>query len=125
MPDLPVSEANLQKVWNDYTEIIKNENPHFYNIIANRKPTLTNNIEVNLELLAQSQETELIKEKDKLFDFLKNKLQNSQLKLKTFISKDKQPEITEAITASDILKVMMTKNSTLIKLTNELNLEIE
>ena len=112
-------------MWKEYADKIQNENPHFYSIIGNRTPTLTNEIEVNLELLGQSQEIELMKEKDKLFDYLKNKLQNSRLRLKTFINKDKQPEITEAITASDILKVMMDKNQAFTKLCTELNLEIE
>jgi len=125
LSDLPVTEEDIQRVWKEYADKIQNENPHFYSIIGNRTPTLTNEIEVNLELLGQSQEIELMKEKDKLFDYLKNRLQNNRLRLKTFINKDKQPEITEAITASDILKVMMDKNQAFTKLCTELNLEIE
>lgn len=125
LPDLPVTVADLQKAWKEYADKIKTENPHFYSIIANRTPSLTNNVEVNLELLGQSQEIELMKEKDKLFDFLKNRLQNYQLKLKTFISKDIHSGTSEAFTASDMLKSMMTKNPAVTKLITDFNLELE
>ena len=124
-PDLPVNEADLIKAWKEYAETIKNETPDLYSMLVYREPKLNNNLEIIIELLAQSQEIEFTKEKDKLLEFLKVKLQNNHLRIKTIISKDKHYEISEAVTTSDILKAMMLKNPALAKLTMELNLEIE
>ena len=123
--NLPVTEADLHKVWNEYANLIQTESPHIYSILINRQPKLSNNTEINIELLGQSQEIELMKEKEQILNFLKNNLKNNQLKLKTIISRDKIPDISEPMTNSDILKAMIIKNPALGKLRVELNLELE
>ena len=123
-PDLQITDADLQKVWKEYAFTIQNEKPHFHNLIANRIPILSNETEIIVELLSHSQESEVIKEKDNILNYLKIKLQNNRLQLKTIISKNNEPIITEAITASEKLKVMTSKNPAFAKLCAELNLEL-
>jgi len=125
LPDIPVNEGDLKRIWKEFAAAIKDESPHLYSIVARREPTLTNDIEVNIELLAQSQEADLKRDKDKVLDFLKKRLQNNLLMLKTKVSYDIEPEITEAVTTSDKLKEMMLKNPALNKLIAEFKLELE
>jgi DNA polymerase-3 subunit gamma/tau len=84
-----------------------------------------NNTEINVRVTSQHQETEIIKEREKILKFLRTRLQNSHLTLKTDISQDKITENTDAITSTEILKVMMIKNPALAKLRSNFNLELE
>ena len=121
----PVSENDLQQAWSDYAAKIKTKNPHLYSILAHRKPDLSNDVEIKVELVSQSQERELTNEKEEILSFLRNKLENSHLKLITSISDKKNPELSEAVTATDKLKAMAKKNPALEKLILGLNLDME
>ena len=120
-----VSENEMQQAWNDYAEKIKKENPQLFSILAHRKPILSNSVEINVQLVSQSQEVEFRNEKENILSFLRNKLENSQLTLSTTISDNNNPELDEAVTASDKLKAMVKKNPALDSLRIGLNLEIE
>ena len=123
-PDLQVIESDLHKVWKEYSNTIQNEKPHLFNIIANRVPKLNNETEIIIEIFSQSQESEIKKEKENILNYLKNKLQNSQLKLITSIPKNNEPKITEAITVVDKLKAMKLQNPAFAKMCSEFNLEL-
>ena len=120
-----VSESDLQQTWNDYAAKIKTKNPHLYSILAHRKPDLSNDVEIKVELVSQSQERELTNEKEEILSFLRNKLENSHLKLITIISDKQNPELSEAVTSTDKLKAMAKKNPALEKLVLGLNLDME
>ena len=120
-----VSENEMQQAWNDYAEKIKKENPQLFSILAHRKPILSNSVEINVQLVSQSQEVEFRNEKENILSFLRNKLENSQLTLSTTISDNNNSELDEAVTASDKLKAMVKKNPALDSLRIGLNLEIE
>ncbi|MDR2928969.1 MAG: hypothetical protein LBV41_12340 [Cytophagaceae bacterium] len=136
-PDLPqyqstatvsnreVHDADLQKTWKEYASVIAKEKPHIHSILINRIPVLKNGTEITVELISQSQEIEFMKEKEQLISFLKQKLQNSNLRLFTIISKEVSSEIATAITSSEKLKAMMTKNPAVAKLLIEFSLDIE
>ena len=115
----------MLNIWKEYANTVQNEKPLIYSILVNRLPTLTNNIEINVELLSQSQDIEFQKEKEKILNFLKNRLRNNQLIIKTIVSRDKMPEISEAITPSEIYKAMLIKNPVLAKFGMDFGLEIE
>lgn len=120
-----VHDADLQKTWKEYASVIAKEKPHIHSILINRIPVLKNGTEITVELISQSQEIEFMKEKEQLISFLKQKLQNSNLRLFTIISKEVSSEIATAITSSEKLKAMMTKNPAVAKLLIEFSLDIE
>lgn len=115
----------LQSAWKEYSSTIENENPRLFSILNNQIPTLENGVTVKLELRSQMQESELLKEKNALFTFLKNKLKNNHLELQTTILKEETEAQMDVFTASDKLRVMMEKNPALAKLKQHFNLDLD
>jgi len=120
-----VTDQALKQAWKEYATTIEKDNPRLFSILNHQIPILENGVVVKLELRSQMQKDELMKEKNALFIFLKNKLQNHNLELQTSISKELLEETQEIFTANDKLRVMMEKNPALAKLKQHFNLDLD
>jgi DNA polymerase-3 subunit gamma/tau len=121
----PVTDVALKQAWKEYAVTIEKENPRLFSILNHQIPLLENGVVIKLELRSQMQEGELMKEKNALFIFLKEKLKNNKLELKTAILTEVQEDKQEVFTANDKLRVMMDKNPALAKLKLHFNLDLD
>lgn len=120
-----VTDVALKQAWKEYAVTIEKENPRLFSILNHQVPALENGVVIKLELRSQMQEGELMKEKNALFIFLKEKLKNNKLELKTIILTEEEADKQEIFTADDKLRVMMDKNPALAKLKHHFNLDLD
>jgi hypothetical protein len=120
-----VTEQGVKEAWKAYAVSIEKENPRLFSILNNQIPTLENGVVLKLELRSQMQAAEVLKEKNALFLFLKERLKNSNLELSTSIVQEAIGDRQEVFTASDKLRVMMEKNPALAQLKQHFNLDLD
>ncbi len=120
----PVTQEQIQKNWIRYARSIEEENPRLYSMMYNQKPELRNGTQVVLKIKNQTQESEISKERQAIFRFLRNELRNSSLELVVEMEAD-DVHTDIAYTAADKFKKMVDKNPELLKLKQQFGLDIE
>ncbi len=111
-------------LWKEYSYKIEKENPRLFSILNNQNPTLESGNKIILDLRNQIQETELIKEKPALINYLKNRLSNNTIEIIAKVVTEVQNEPNEGFTASEKLNIMIQKNPALAMLMQNFNLDL-
>lgn len=113
----------LLAAWKEYAEKISYGQPILYSTLCNNKPQITDDFIITFEVKNSIQKTEIETKKSELLSFLREKLQNRFLRLEVKTN----PDIKDArpYSPEEIFKAMAQKNPNLIKLKNNLGLEIE
>ena len=122
---MSISENDLKKFWNEYAYSVQNESPNLFSILVSRSPVLKNNTEINVEFVATQQELDFLKEKEKILNFLKIKLQNNKITIKTSVLANIEIQHNESVAPSERLRAMTIKNPALEKLCTAFNLVVE
>ncbi|NVN95685.1 MAG: DNA polymerase III subunit gamma/tau [Bacteroidetes bacterium] len=118
-----VSQKKFEELWTEYMSTIEESSPSLYATLTKNKPLLQKNI-IDITIDNKIQEIEIKQKKGDLLDFFRNKTGNYTLQIDTHvIASESISEI--AYTDNDKFKKMAEKNPEIIKLKNDLNLEIE
>ncbi len=120
----PVSDEDIKEAWLDYMRNIEQKNPRLASIMKNHKPDLTNGTVLFVKLKNATQMTELNSAKPVLFHFLKTKLHNATLSLEMEVT-EANMHVKKAFTAAERAKAMAEKNSSLLLLTKNFDLDVE
>ncbi len=116
------TEAELISVWKEYAEEIKTRDLDIYTTLTRNIPKLTDKNIVNLKLDNKAQEHEITDIKVDLLGFLRHRLNNYEVDLKTFI--ERGTEEKGLYTAADKFKKMAQKNPALEELKKKLDLDL-
>ena len=119
----PFTQEDLKSYWNEFASSLKVDFPHLFTTLTSREPVLKENWQIELEIDNRILEEELSLKKEDLLDFLKQKLDNFQIKLKTRI-RENQKEL-KPYTDKEKFEKMAEKNPALNKLKEQLDLDIE
>ncbi len=116
------SQEKLIEVWDSFTANYMDKSPSFANAIAKYKPVIKDNFEIEYKVdsMIISQDLLMV---TTLLEFLKKELNNNQIKLKA-ITPAKTEQKT-AYTDREKFAEMTKKYPGIIKLKDQLNLEIE
>ncbi|MFZ4740525.1 MAG: DNA polymerase III subunit gamma/tau [Bacteroidales bacterium] len=118
-----ISKEKFEEFWMEYMNSIQESSPSLYATLTKNKPQLRDNI-IDIKIDNKVQETEIKQKKGEVLDFIRSKIGNYSLQIDTqVIVSENISEI--AYTDNDKFKKMAEKNPEIIKLKNELNLEIE
>jgi DNA polymerase-3 subunit gamma/tau len=118
-----ISVQDFDVIWTEYLTTIQESSPSLYVTLVKNKAILNgNSIEITID--NKIQETELKQKKADMLDFIRNKTGNYSLQIET---REIASEIVTdiAYTDNDKYKKMAEKNPEIIKLKDELSLEIE
>ena len=124
-PDIQyeISQQKFEELWMEYMNSIKESSPSLYATLTKNKPILRENI-IDIKIDNKVQETEIKGKKGEVLDFIRSKTGNYALQIDTqVIASENISDI--AYTDNDKFKKMAEKNPEIIKLKNDLNLEIE
>jgi len=119
----PFTQEELKSYWNEFASSLKVDFPHLFTTLTSREPVLKENWQIELEIDNRILEEELSLKKDDLLDFLKQKLDNFQITLKTRIQEN-QKEL-KPYTDKEKFEKMAEKNPAINKLKEQLDLDIE
>lgn len=118
-----ISKEKFEEFWMEYMNSIQESSPSLYATLTKNKPQLRDNI-IDIKIDNKVQETEIKQKKGEVLDFIRSKTRNFMLQIETeVIAMENMSEI--AYTDNDKFKKMAEKNPEIIKLKNDLNLEIE
>ncbi len=116
------TEADLLATWSEYAELVKNTDLDIYTTLTKNAPTLIDSNTIQLKIFNKAQEHDLSEIKAELLTFVRNKLNNFDINLSTFI--EKGAEEKGLYTSSDKYKKLVEKNPLLEQLRSKLDLEI-
>lgn len=116
------SEAELISVWKEYAEEFKQRDLDIYTTLTRHTPKLEDKHVVNLKLDNKAQEHELTELKLELLGYLRQKLNNYHIDIKTFIEKDNEEK--GVYTPADKFKKLAQKNPLLEELKKKLDLDL-
>ena len=116
------TEADLLATWSEYAELVKNTDLDIYTTLTKNAPTLIDGNTIQLKIFNKAQEHDLTEIKAELLTFVRNKLNNFDINLSTFI--EKGAEEKGLYTSSDKYKRLVEKNALLEELRSKLDLEI-
>ncbi len=120
----PVDNDSLQKVWMEYATMQQEKGKRqLYTTLSMDKPTMLDDITIELVIHNQSQNNLLQEEKSALMDHLRSKLSNYYLQLQTKI--EERNTDNDAYTTMDRYKKMVEKNPDLDELRKQLGLELD
>lgn len=119
----PFTQAELITLWNEYTETLKSGSPHLYSALKSSVPELKADWQIEFTMENKVLEDELLLKKTELMDFLRTKLRNHRLQLKTLIAEIQRD--LKPYTDKEKFEKMAEQNPTLHNLREELDLEIE
>jgi len=122
LPNKYFSEVDLLATWNEYAELIKNNDLDIYSTLTKNAPTLAGNNTIQLKIFNKAQEHDLSEIKAELLSFIRNRLNNFDISLTTFIEKGAAEE--GLYTSADKYKKLVEKNPLLEELRKKLDLEI-
>jgi DNA polymerase-3 subunit gamma/tau len=123
--DIGISDVMLQSLWNEFAESVKDSMPRMYSTLTSRKPVLSNNGTVELELRNKVQFDDFnSKIKPELLGFLKERSGYNALNIEAKIEKGVR-ETKKPYTADEKFNYLSEKNPVLKKLKQEFNLDFE
>jgi len=111
----------LNGVWGQYAESIKNDKPRIYHILKASSPKKGENNTVVITVKNTLQKDAIEKVESELMSYLSDRLQNNQLKLEIEIVEMEQKE--QLYTDTDKLRYLTEKNANLNKLKQQFNLD--
>ena len=119
----PFTQSDLGTAWSEFAERQKESSPHLWAALRNYRPGLLPDWQIEFTLDNKLLAEELGHKKGELSEFLRKKLNNSNIQIITRVaetSKDTRP-----YTDKDKFEKMAEKNPLLRNLREELDLEIE
>ncbi len=119
----PFTQADLILHWDEFAETLKSGSPHLHSTLKNFRPQLSEDWEIEFTLDNKVLEDELFQKKADLMEFLRTRLNNHKIRLKTKIA-DVQRDL-KPYTDKEKFEKMAEKNPALRTLREELDLEIE
>ena len=119
----PFTQEDLNKAWNDYVAGLKTDMPHLYNSLVQFLPVLKNDFNIEITLENKLLENEIFQKKGELLGFLRSRLDNYKLNLTVKVEENSR--ILRPYTDKDKFEKMASKNPSLLKLKEELDLEID
>ncbi|MFZ4521368.1 MAG: DNA polymerase III subunit gamma/tau [Bacteroidales bacterium] len=119
----PFTQTDLILHWDEYADNLKNDFPHLYSTLHNSRPELQDNWNITFTLDNKVLEDELTLRKTEMMEFLRGRLNNYKIQLKTTIA-DVQKTM-KPYTDKEKFEMMAGKNPALRTLREELDLEIE
>ncbi len=118
-----ISQENFEKFWMEYMESIMDSSPSLYATLTKNKPIVRGQI-IDITIDNKVQETTIQQKKAEILDFLRKKTGNYALQIETkVIASEFVSDI--AYTDHAKFKKMAEKNPDVVKLKDDLNLEIE
>jgi len=118
-----ITKQSFDELWMEYVVSIQESSPSLYATLTKNKPILRDNI-IDITIDNKVQETEIKQKRGDILDFLRSKTGNASLQIETqVIASEIASDI--AYTDSDKFKKMAEKNPEIIKLKDDLSLEIE
>lgn len=113
----------LHKYWKEYAVLINEKGKvYLYSTLTKKFPILKENFIIELSIENKTQDEELLLEKSNLITYLRQKLNNYSIQLKTVIVELQESQ--RLYTSFDKYKHMAGKNENLNKLKQQLDLEI-
>ncbi|MFM7022222.1 MAG: hypothetical protein ACKOXB_04535 [Flavobacteriales bacterium] len=122
LPKKEFSEADLIVTWNEYAEMIKASDLDIYTTLTKNPPSLVANNTIQLKIFNKAQEHDLSEIKADLLSFIRNRLNNFDISLTTFI--EKSTEDQGLYTSGDKYKKLVEKNPLLEELRKKLDLDL-
>jgi len=119
----PFTQEELRSAWKEYVESLKSSLPHLYSSLTDCLPVLKDEFNIEISLENKLLETELFQKKAEMLGFLRARLDNYKLNLSSKVEENSRE--TRPYTDKDKFDKMAAKNPSLIKLKEELDLEIE
>ena len=119
----PFTQADLVRHWDEFAEKLKNDSPHLYATLKNSRPVIQDIWDIGFTLDNKVQEDDLTLRKTELMEFLRVRLNNFKIQLKTTISETQKS--LKPYTDKEKFEMMAGKNPALRNLREELDLEIE
>jgi DNA polymerase-3 subunit gamma/tau len=116
------TEAELLGVWKEYAEEIKEKDLDIYTTLTRHSPKLIDKSTINLKLDNKAQEHEITDIKVDLLGFIRHRLNNYEVDLKTYIEKGSEEK--GLYTSADKFKKMAQKNPALEELKKKLDLDL-
>lgn len=124
LPNTPVTQDELLRAWTEFAQKEKAAGKHqLYITLTHRKPVLTADNNIELEIVNLSQENLLNEEKQVMMDFLRSTLNNYHLQLKTVLTE--APKDETIYTSKEKYQKMVERNPTLEEMRKQLGLELD
>ncbi|MCX6282501.1 MAG: DNA polymerase III subunit gamma/tau, partial [Bacteroidetes bacterium] len=119
----PFTQEDLYIAWKEYTGGLKTDMPHLYNSLVHCTPILRENWNIEITLENKLLENELFQKKGEMLGFLSSRLDNYKLQLTSKVEENSRE--LKPYTDKDKFDKMAAKNPSLLKLKEDLDLEIE
>ncbi len=114
----------LRRVWAEYAEPLEQTNPRLFSMLTAQSPRINEEGIIVFPFKNETQESELLKTRQKLMEHLRNTLNNDTLRLQTEYISEESGE-TIVFTSHDRYKAMNEKNPMLARLKEKLKLDLE
>ncbi len=120
---IPFTQEELNVAWKEYVAGLKSEIPHLYNSLIDCVPALKDDFNIEITLENKLLDTEFFQKKAEMLGFLRSKLSNYKLSITTKVEENSRE--SRPYTDKEKFEKMASKNPSLFKLKEELDLEIE
>lgn len=120
----PFDEKTMIKYWNEYASLIKKDKPEFSSTLTNGVPSLNENGVIEFKINNIIQEEKFRNEKVDLLGFLKNSLKNTSIIINTILIESNEKSL-RPYSNPEKFKAMAEKNPALLKLKQQLDLDID
>lgn len=119
----PFTQAELFTHWDEFAESLRTVSPHLYSTLKNSRPVILDEWNIGFTLDNKVLDDELTLRKTEMMEFLRMRLNNFKIQLKTSIAETKQN--LKPYTDKEKYELMASRNPALRTLREELDLEIE
>jgi DNA polymerase-3 subunit gamma/tau len=119
----PFTQEQLEQAWNEVAAQFAGRFPNLHSTLSRRKPVLKEDFNIELIIDNKVQEDEIRAKKFELVGLLKNRLKNDFIQVYTTISVSQQD--VKPYTPMEKFKKLAEKNSGIIRLKDQLGLEID
>jgi DNA polymerase-3 subunit gamma/tau len=119
----PFNQTELVLYWDEYADKLKNDSPHLFSTLKNSRPVLLEDWNIGFSLDNKVLDDELTLRKTEMMEFLRERLNNYKIQLKTSIAETQRN--LKPYTDKEKFELMAGKNPALRTLREELDLEIE
>ncbi len=119
----PFTQEDLNAAWNEYIGSLKSGLPHLYNSLLQSMPELKDDFNIEITIENKLLEDEIFQKKAEMLGFLRQRLDNFKLNLAAKVAENSKG--SRPYTDKDKFDKMVEKNPSLLKLKEELDLEIE
>lgn len=124
LPASPVNQEDLIHAWTEFAHKEKAAGkPQLYITLTHRKPVIKDDNIIELEIINLSQENLLNEEKQAMMDFLRGKLNNYHLQLKTILVE--APKEETIYTSKEKYQKMVERNPAIEDMRKQLGLELD